>query len=333
MNFPDRFFESLKAVRFPGYFKRQVKTTLLSIVILAVLQFPHVSRGATVDRVLATVGEEVITISDYRQFVKGIGEIPLADEIDEDILKRFIEEKIIIHEARKKGIEADEADIDLAIEEFKAMNGLSDEDLTVFLQEENISMKDYRKILKDRLVISRLVSLEVDSKVIIEEKEMEDFYQTHKKDFLSTPETLRIHAIFLRLNNDATVTEITDLKRKALKIASLLNEGYSFDMLVEEYSDEPLKSQDGLLGTFVRGSLVAPLDETAFALKEGEVSEPVWVSEGAYILKLKERTPEKFRQYKEVRGELRNALYEQKREQMFNFWLKTLWEKSSVSVK
>lgn len=309
------------------------KKTFVFVAIISILQCANVSYGVTVDRVLATVGDEAITFADYRQFVKGIGENENAEEIDGKLLKRLIEEKIILKEAKRKGIEIDDAEIDRSIEEFKSLNGLSQEDLENFLREEAISISDYKKLLKERILLSRLINLEVDSKIIVKEKEVADFYYENKRDFLITPETVRIQAIFLSLGKDATVTEITDLKRRALKIASRLKDGENFDILVDEYSDEPLKSQGGMLGTFVRGALVPPLDEKVFTLKEGEVSEPLWGGEGVYILKLTEKIPEKFRALEEVKGELYNDIYEQKREQLFNQWVKTLWEKATVIIK
>ncbi len=309
------------------------KKTFVFVAIISILQCANVSYGVTVDRVLATVGDEAITFADYRQFVKGIGENENAEEIDGKLLKRLIEEKIILKEAKRKGIGIDDAEIDRSIEEFKSLNGLSQEDLENFLREEAISISDYKKLLKDRISLSQLINLEVDSKIIVKEKEVADFYHGNKKDFLITPETVRIQAIFLRLEEDATVTEITDLKRRALKIASRLKDGENFDRLVDEYSHEPLKSHGGMLGTFVRGALVPPLDEKVFTLKEGEVSEPLWGGEGVYILKLTEKIPEKFRALEEVKGKLYNDMYEQKREQLFNQWVKTLWEKATVIIK
>ena len=39
----------------------------------------------------------------------------------------------------------------------------------------------------------------------------------------------------------------------------------------------------------------------AFSLKEGEISDPVWVNEGAYILRLLKRTDESFQTFEAVK--------------------------------
>lgn len=307
------------------------KLTLVFIILSSLISAAN-TYGVTVDRILATIGEEVITFTDYQQFVKGIGDIENKNVVDENLLKRLIEDKIILQEAKRKGIEAADTEIDRTVEEFKAQNGLSQEDLEKFLKEEDMSIDRYRKILRDRIMLSKLLNIEVDSKVIIKDKEIEDFYNKNKNDFLITPEKVEINAIFLRLKEGASVTEITDLKRRALKIVALLQGGDNFERLVDEYSDEPLKSQRGILGNFVKGALIPPLDNKAFSMKKEEISEPIWVKEGVYILQLINKSSEGFKTFEEVKGKIHNYLYEQKREKLFNEWIKTLWERSSVTT-
>jgi parvulin-like peptidyl-prolyl isomerase len=286
--------------------------------------------SVTVDRVLATVDGEIITYADYQQFANSIREIEKKDGIDERLLKGLIEEKIILQEAKRKGIDVSEAEVDKRIEEFKAENGLSQEDFVNLIKEDGLSIPKYKDFVKNEIMSLKLIHENIDSKVIITDKEIKDLYNVRKKDYLICSEKLEVKAIFIRLKEDATPTEITDLKLRALKIAEQLKEGTNFDLLVEEYSDEPLKSHEGILGCFVKGALIPPLDNKVFSMKEGETSDPVWVSEGVYILKITNIEAETYKTIEEVREELYNILYKQKREKLFTEWIKALWEKASV---
>jgi peptidyl-prolyl cis-trans isomerase SurA len=284
----------------------------------------------TVDRVLATVDGEIITFADYQQFANTISGIEKKDGIDERLLKGLIEEKIIMQEAKRKGIEVSETEVARRIEEFKADNGLSQEDFERLLREDGLNITKYKDFVKNELMSLKLIHENIDSKVIITDKEIGDLYYARRKDYLICTEKLEVKAIFIRLKEDATPTEITDLKLRALKIAEQLKEGTNFDLLVEQYSDEPLKSHEGILGCFVKGALIPPLDNKVFSMKEGEISDPVWVSEGVYILKITNREAESYKTIEEVREELYNILYKQKREKLFTEWIKALWEKASV---
>jgi parvulin-like peptidyl-prolyl isomerase len=291
------------------------------------------SYGITADRVLATVNNEAITLSDYQRFIVDIGNnTENKNMVDETVLKRLIEEKVILHEAIKKGIEVNDMEVAEKIEEFKRQNALSDEDFEKTLKEEGMDIHSYKKVIKDKIMSLKLMSVDVDSKVVITDKEIENFYNANKKDFLQSPEKVEVKAIFLKLNKDASLTEITDLKRKTLKIVARLKDGEDFNSLVEEYSDEPLRSEEGRLGEFSRGTLIPALDDRAFSLKIGEISEPIWVSEGIYVLQLVNKISESLKPIEEVKENIHKHLYEQKREKLFNEWMRTLWERASITI-
>jgi parvulin-like peptidyl-prolyl isomerase len=319
----------MRATAFPNLYSLFCLFFLVSLFV-----FLDLSYGLTVDSVIATVNNEIITLSDYQRFVAsiGAGNTRNKEAVEEALLKRLLEEKIILHEAVRRGIEASDTEVDKAIEEFKKQKALSQDDFEKMLAEEGTDINSYRKFIKDRIILSKLVSEGVDSKVVVTVKEIEDFYNTNKKDYL-IPEKVEVKAIFLRLNKDASITEITDLKQKVLGIVSHLKEGDSFESLVSQYSDEPLKSRGGMLGEFERGTLIPLLDNKAFSMRKGEVSEPIWVSEGVYILKLKDKRGESYKTIEAVRKEIYENLHVKKGEKLFNEWMKTLWEKASISIK
>jgi peptidyl-prolyl cis-trans isomerase SurA len=305
---------------------------LLLLILTTSLLIPEGSYGRVVDRVLATVGGEAITLADYEKLVRTAGGGDISGTVEQDMLKKMIEEKIILQEANRTGVGVSDAEIDKTIEEVKGQYSLSPDDLEKMLQEEGTTLAAYRATTRESIMISRLIDSEVDAKVFVGEQEIDEYYRANQSEFVSSPETVEVKAIFLRLREDASVTELTDLKLKSLRIASLLQEGENFDGLLYEYSDEPLKSNEGILGQFIKGALVPPLDSVAFTLREGETSSPVWVSEGAYILQLVRRNSEQYKTLAEVKEEIRNRLHTQKREKLFNDWLKTLWEKSFVTI-
>lgn len=298
------------------------------------------SSAITVDRVLATVGDEVITLADYKQFLKSViyesedGDFKEnPDIIDEEILKRLIEDKIILQEAKNKGIEVSEKEIDAWIEAFKRENELTQEEFEELLEKENLSIDDYKNIAKNNLVASKLINFTVDSKIVITNKDIESYYNEHKNKFIKTQKTAEVGAIFLKLKKDASITEITDLKLKALKISYMLKQGANFDILVDEYSDEPVKSQGGKLGEFTEGELISALDKKIFSMEKGEISEPIWINDGVYILRLIDKKEIVYKPVEEVRVEIYDHLFNQQKEKLFSDWIKSLWETYSVKIK
>jgi len=162
---------------------------------------------------------------------------------------------------------------------------------------------------------------------------VQQFYKNNLELFQESPEKVLVKAIYLKLNDSASLTEITDLKIKSLRIYADIKKGVSFDKLAMQYTDESLKNRDAILGEFERGMLIPALDEKIFSLKEGEVSEPVWTKEGAYILKAFKITGPRYTPLETVKEQIRERVYEQKREEMYNEWIKRLWDNASVTIR
>jgi peptidyl-prolyl cis-trans isomerase C len=71
---------------------------------------------------------------------------------------------------------------------------------------------------------------------------------------------------------------------EAQDILKKLRSGESFDDMARIFSKCPSSRQGGDLGTFTRGRMVEPFDEAVFALKPGELSQPVRTRFGYHII-------------------------------------------------
>ena len=79
-------------------------------------------------------------------------------------------------------------------------------------------------------------------------------------------------------------------KDEALKLINeihnkLTNKKSSFKDLASKHSECSSSSYGGSLGEFSRGMMVKPFEESAFALKVGEVCEPIETEFGFHIIK------------------------------------------------
>jgi parvulin-like peptidyl-prolyl isomerase len=302
------------------------------LTVTAIVSFTGGAQGETVDRILATIDDQIITLADYKLFYKGLSDRLPNEGVDEKVLRQLMEEKMIAHEAKRRGLEAPDGEIEKMIEEFKSQNNLTAETFDAYLKDDGIDLEKFRAMVRERILISQILSTDVDAKVLIADREVEEFYLSHKREFLDNPEYVELNAIFILIREGSSVTEITDMKRRALRIVALLRDGGNFESFVDEYSDEPLKSDKGVLGKFARGALIAPLDRKAFSMNVGEISDPIWVGDGMFVLKLISRTGETYQPLEQVKKMIYDSLFRQKREKVFNDWIKALWEKSSVRI-
>jgi len=309
------------------------KLKIIFICILFLMTFTANTEATTVDRVLAIVNNEVVTLSDYKRFISQTGPAESPDTVDESLLKKLIDNKIILVEAKKNDIVVTESEISQTIKAFQKQNNLSDQEFKKRLAEEGMTFTDYEVLLRENLISLKFIDRELNSKIIVSDKEIDDYYKKNIRLFINKPERMLVKAIFMKFNDPPTLTGITDLKIKSLKIISEIKKGEPFEKMSGLYADEPLRSRDGLLGEFERGALIAELDMTIASLNEGEVSNPVWTKEGVYILKLVKKIKGSDIPIAQVRDDIYTSIYQQKREEKFNEWLKALWEKSSVTIK
>ncbi len=64
-----------------------------------------------------------------------------------------------------------------------------------------------------------------------------------------------------------------------------ISKGEDFEDLAKEFSDGPSGIEGGSLGTFGRGAMVPTFEEAAFALTEGQISEPVETQFGFHLIR------------------------------------------------
>jgi len=108
-----------------------------------------------------------------------------------------------------------------------------------------------------------------------------------------------------------------------------LKNGKDFAELAKEKSTGPSAPQGGSLGSFGRGRMVPEFEKAAFALKAGEVSEPVKTSFGWHVIKVTEHTEGKQQDFEQAKEAIRKALMTDYIQGM----LQGLQDKAAIEIK
>ncbi|NVM20160.1 MAG: SurA N-terminal domain-containing protein [Desulfobacterales bacterium] len=127
---------------------------------------------------------------------------------------------------------------------------------------------------------------EFESQAEVSEEEITRHFEVNRKDY-ATPKKLRARHILFRVAPDAKKEETEDAHNKALKVLNQARSGADFAGLARKYSDDPgSKSKGGDLGFFTKDEMVKPFSDAAFAMKQGEISEPVKTPFGWHLIKV-----------------------------------------------
>jgi parvulin-like peptidyl-prolyl isomerase len=96
---------------------------------------------------------------------------------------------------------------------------------------------------------------------------------------------------------------LAESQEKAKEVKTKLAKGSKFADLAKQYSkDESSKSSGGMLGYFTKGQILPLIEEKAFAMKVGEVSEPIKTDLGWHIIKIEDKRKVKVPTKEEARN-------------------------------
>lgn len=129
----------------------------------------------------------------------------------------------------------------------------------------------------------------------VKEEEIRAVYDAESKKL---QETERVRARHILVASD----------KEAKSILDRLNKGEKFEDLAKQYSLDGSKDYGGDLGYFTAPEMVPAFSKAAFALKKGEVSEPVKTDFGWHIIKLEDRKQGAAQPYDQVKSAIRNVL-------------------------
>ena len=136
-------------------------------------------------------------------------------------------------------------------------------------------------------------------------------------DELTVDEERRASHILVSIDgtDDAAVAKA---KARAEDLLKQIRAGADFAELAKKYSADPGSAeQGGDLGYFGRGVMVPSFEKVAFAMKKGEISEPVRTPYGFHIIKLTGIHAGKTRSFESMRDDLRKQYLEHQAEDAF----------------
>lgn len=316
---------------------------LISVVILIAILLESRGKGEIVDRIVAIINEDIITLSELDAFRKSVfADTPqsidwLSEELDllearHRVLDTLIEEKLIDQEADRQRITVSQRELNDTLESLRREKGFTQSQLETALKAQGLSLEEYTERVKRGLRKTKLVNLTIKSTIEMEGENLKSYYEAHVNDYM-TDESIRISHILLPLNSGATKEQEEAALSMGNDILRRVENGEDFDALAYEYSQTVPDARWGDLGYFKRGEMLPALEKTAFGLTVGEVGRAVRTDSGVVLVKVTEKkggTPSSFT---EVRERVEREYYRSELQRRFREWLDELKERAFIEVK
>ena len=282
-----------------------------------------------VNRIIATVDGDPITVHEVERYRAGSGSNPITES---QALEALITDKLLEKEVVERKIEVKSEDIDHYVDQVKARNRIDDYRFEAALAAQGMTLEGYRERIKTELQKSQLVNKEIRGRVSVPPEDVQHYYDDNREEF-RTGERVTVRDIFFRVEAIDSAQETERIHRKAQEVRQLAISGRPFAELAKQFSEGPGAEKGGLLGTFAHGELDAELEPTAFALSPGQVSDVMRTDRGFHILRIDKIEPPGYRSLDEARDQIKETLYQKAVEQRFQDWLsKDLRERHSVEV-
>ncbi|MBI3770310.1 MAG: SurA N-terminal domain-containing protein [Deltaproteobacteria bacterium] len=156
---------------------------------------------------------------------------------------------------------------------------------------------------------------DLEASVAVGDESVAAYYDAHQSDY-ETPETAHLREILFVVPADADAATRAAMRATAESVLAEAKGGGDFAALARAHSGDPLtKDAGGDLGSVERGKLDTAIDDAAFALEPGQVSDLVEISRGFAIVKVEEKRGTGTQPLTEVRDQIERALRESGAEQ------------------
>jgi peptidyl-prolyl cis-trans isomerase SurA len=310
--------------------RRALVSALLSCLIL--LQVAGAGYAEVVDRIIAVVNDEIITMSELQNMAKSIeanaGMKPAANETKElqhQMLDALIDRKLAKEEAKRRGMSLSEKEIDQSLEQMRQRNHLTDDEaLNKALSQAGLTLKELKQQLADQLMQERLLQVAVGAKVIISEADVRRAYDAGIKGDGGG----QLHLVSIKLPFPAAADEASKeaVKQKAETVVKEVKQGASFKEVAQRLS---LEATD--MGFVDQNDLDPRLGEALGKVKTNEVL-PIQTPQGLQLIQMVERRTGEAHSYEQVAPEIRRQLMKREMEKQFAEWVKTLRAKAHIKI-
>jgi len=245
------------------------------------------------DRIIAVVNDEVLLESDLEGKEQAIRQqlrqrnaaTPPFDVLRKQVLERLIIQRVQIQKARNSGMRIGDETLNAALRQIAANNELSLREFRDVLNDDGIDFSDFRESIREDMIISRLRKRLVEDKVVISDREIDNYLSTQAVQG-GVETSYHLSHILISVPEAALPEELKQAKEKINKVLDLLKTEIEFSELAAAYSDGQNALEGGDLGWRKQGELPSLFADEIPNLEIGQVSKILRSGSGMHLVML-----------------------------------------------
>jgi parvulin-like peptidyl-prolyl isomerase len=273
--------------------------------------------------ILVKIDSRIVTLPDFRRDFEQIlpkeqqSSAAERDELQRSFLAQIIDRELALAAAAKLGVAVSPAEVDAALAEHQRDYPAGEFEAN--LQEGKLTLDDWKRELKDRLVVEKLVKKVVGDKEKVSAAAVASYYRANSDEF-DRPAQVRARQI------------VVASEAEGEKILALLKAKTPFAQVAKEHSLSPDAAEGGDLGFFARGEMPAEFDAVVFTLPVGRLSPLIKSEYGYHIFLVEERRDAGKLSLAQAHEEIRATLQAELEERLYHQWLDELRAKAKIEV-
>ncbi len=303
-----------------------MKKLLLSLVMLVFLNFG--ARAADL-KIVALVNGEIISNEDLENRVNAFvmsTKIPVNAQtrgmIMQRVLNNAVDEKLKLQEAARVGIKITDEEVAAQMKQFEKTNNIPSGQLANILKAANVSLPTMQEQMRSDLAWLRVIRQKYYAEGTPTQKEINAMMNEAKKD-LNT-EKFMVSEIFIKKEHAQNIDQLVE---------NLRNDN-RFELYAMQFSESPSAANGGNLGWVNTGKLASVLETNLKKMKEGEISDPILLGDGYYILRLERFfDPQKDKPEIPSEKQIQTILENQKMELLSKKLLQDLRQKAVIEIR
>ncbi len=237
------------------------------------------------DQIAVIVDEGIIMESEVnlalentiKNFEENEKALPSEKILFESVLERLIMDEILLQKAERFGIRISDQELNESLSNFAKQDGLSLQEFKIEIEKDNKSFKSFREAIKQEMILRRVQSGLVRPKVLISDKEIENYINSSEGQKLISIE-YKINQILL---NDGEVEKVDSILEQ-------ISQGLSFEEASNKYSRLYETENKGNLGWRFKSQVPTLFMNHISKMNKNDVFGPIKSGAGIHIIQLED---------------------------------------------
>ena len=308
---------------------------------------PADATGLVLERVLVNVNGDIVTQTDLesRQIdairsrgVQPTSEVELSQlllEITPEVISTAVDELLMVQKARELGYHMSDEQFAEMVSDIMVENNFGEEEeFHQALQDQNgMSIEDFRRGMERQMLVNQIQQIEIMSKVTLTQTEARQYYDENLAEFTDPP-TVTMREILVRVTPgiggtvNAFAAGLAETKIEEARQRIL--DGEDFGLVAVAMSDAASKANGGLVGPLDLVFINEAGAEILIGMEVGELSPAIRTAAGYQMFELVEFTESQPRPFGEVRDQIGNSVFSERRVAEYLSYLDGLREEADI---